>query len=99
MYAFQCYEPPSEYMPLLYWCLQLGYDNNFELFIKLFQHPQCYELASEYMPLVLWCRWCLEGVLVVLVGVFGLVGNAITVAVLAMMTNNTNASFNKLLIG
>ncbi len=57
---------------------------------------RCFESLEEFMPLRIAFKFWVEGVLVAVVGVFGLVGNFLTCVVLRKMTANSN--FNKLLM-
>ena len=48
---------------------------------------QCYELHSSYDPLLQSVTFWLEGVLLAVIGAFGLLGNVITLYVLPKVRN------------
>lgn len=56
----------------------------------------CYELISEYQNFLVQSRYWIKGVALTALGVFGLIGNAVTIIVLS--STHSNRNFNKLLI-
>ena len=56
----------------------------------------CHELQEKFSPWVTNAQFWLEGVAVIVMGLFGMVGNI--TAVLVLRRIDTNVMFNKLLI-
>ena len=59
---------------------------------------ECHERLDEYRHFMTNAQFWLEGVLLLVIGVFGMAGNVMTIIVLRRIDANATFSFNRLLM-
>lgn len=71
-----------------------GTSNDTEVFFDY----QCHETLEDYESVMESAQFWLEGVALLVVGLFGMAGNVLTIVVLRRIDSNTTFSFNRLLM-